>query len=120
MSCKIRNMFSLYQIIVGYTYFFFKKLLFHLILVYNCPSSNCVVTSLLKTKGNMYILFLPCSLFFLIFLSLLCACRYAANKSMSGCAFCNADGDFLVVPQKGSKYSLFTQQLDYFYMVASF
>lgn len=26
---------------------------------------------------------------------------YAANKSMDGCAFCNADGDFLVVPQKG-------------------
>ncbi|URE42828.1 homogentisate 1,2-dioxygenase [Musa troglodytarum] len=26
---------------------------------------------------------------------------YAANKSMSGCAFCNADGDFLLVPQKG-------------------
>lgn len=26
---------------------------------------------------------------------------YAANKSMDGCAFCNADGDFLLVPQKG-------------------
>ncbi|XP_008784438.2 homogentisate 1,2-dioxygenase isoform X2 [Phoenix dactylifera] len=26
---------------------------------------------------------------------------YAANKSMEGCAFCNADGDFLIVPQKG-------------------
>lgn len=26
---------------------------------------------------------------------------YAANTSMSNCAFCNADGDFLVVPQKG-------------------
>ncbi|XP_010916053.1 homogentisate 1,2-dioxygenase isoform X2 [Elaeis guineensis] len=26
---------------------------------------------------------------------------YAANKSMDGCAFCNADGDFLIVPQKG-------------------
>lgn len=29
--------------------------------------------------------------------------RYTANKSMDGCAFCNADGDFLIVPQKGSK-----------------
>lgn len=28
--------------------------------------------------------------------------RYAANKSMDGCAFCNADGDFLIVPQQGS------------------
>ncbi|GJN01189.1 hypothetical protein PR202_ga18435 [Eleusine coracana subsp. coracana] len=28
---------------------------------------------------------------------------YAANKSMDGCAFCNADGDFLIVPQQGSK-----------------
>ncbi|OEL21774.1 Homogentisate 1,2-dioxygenase [Dichanthelium oligosanthes] len=27
---------------------------------------------------------------------------YAANKSMDGCAFCNADGDFLIVPQQGS------------------
>ncbi|KAJ4726393.1 homogentisate 1,2-dioxygenase [Melia azedarach] len=26
---------------------------------------------------------------------------YTANKSMDNCAFCNADGDFLVVPQKG-------------------
>ncbi|CAM8891147.1 unnamed protein product [Rhodiola kirilowii] len=26
---------------------------------------------------------------------------YIANKSMDDCAFCNADGDFLVVPQKG-------------------
>ncbi|XP_042474282.1 homogentisate 1,2-dioxygenase-like [Zingiber officinale] len=26
---------------------------------------------------------------------------YAANKSMDGCALCNADGDFLIVPQKG-------------------
>ncbi|CAH9115655.1 unnamed protein product [Cuscuta europaea] len=26
---------------------------------------------------------------------------YAANKSMENCAFCNADGDFLIVPQKG-------------------
>ncbi|XP_072978863.1 homogentisate 1,2-dioxygenase [Typha angustifolia] len=26
---------------------------------------------------------------------------YAANKSMNGCAFCNADGDFLIVPQQG-------------------
>ncbi|VAI67988.1 unnamed protein product [Triticum turgidum subsp. durum] len=26
---------------------------------------------------------------------------YAANKSMDGCAFCNADGDFLIVPQQG-------------------
>ncbi|KAM7250542.1 hypothetical protein ACFE04_022425 [Oxalis oulophora] len=26
---------------------------------------------------------------------------YAANKSMDDCAFCNADGDFLIVPQKG-------------------
>lgn len=26
---------------------------------------------------------------------------YAANKSMDNCAFCNADGDFLVVPQRG-------------------
>ncbi|CAA6671546.1 unnamed protein product [Spirodela intermedia] len=26
---------------------------------------------------------------------------YAANKSMVDCAFCNADGDFLIVPQKG-------------------
>ncbi|KAK4767848.1 hypothetical protein SAY87_002989 [Trapa incisa] len=27
--------------------------------------------------------------------------RYTANKSMDKCAFCNADGDFLLVPQKG-------------------
>ncbi|KAM7252453.1 hypothetical protein ACFE04_024336 [Oxalis oulophora] len=26
---------------------------------------------------------------------------YAANKSMDNCAFCSADGDFLIVPQKG-------------------
>ncbi|KAI0492182.1 hypothetical protein KFK09_026448 [Dendrobium nobile] len=26
---------------------------------------------------------------------------YAANMSMEGCAFCNADGDFLLVPQTG-------------------
>ncbi|CAN1249045.1 Homogentisate 1,2-dioxygenase [Linum perenne] len=26
---------------------------------------------------------------------------YTANKSMENCAFCNADGDFLLVPQKG-------------------
>ncbi|KAL5697945.1 homogentisate 1,2-dioxygenase [Ranunculus cassubicifolius] len=26
---------------------------------------------------------------------------YTANKSMENCAFCNADGDFLVVPQQG-------------------
>ncbi|KAL0906196.1 hypothetical protein M5K25_024670 [Dendrobium thyrsiflorum] len=26
---------------------------------------------------------------------------YAANKSMESCAFCNADGDFLLVPQTG-------------------
>lgn len=26
---------------------------------------------------------------------------YTANKSMDSCAFCNADGDFLFVPQKG-------------------
>ncbi|XP_057539399.1 homogentisate 1,2-dioxygenase isoform X2 [Amaranthus tricolor] len=26
---------------------------------------------------------------------------YTANKSMDNCAFCNADGDFLFVPQKG-------------------
>jgi homogentisate 1,2-dioxygenase len=26
---------------------------------------------------------------------------YTANKSMENCAFCNADGDFLIVPQKG-------------------
>lgn len=26
---------------------------------------------------------------------------YTANKSMDNCAFCNADGDFLIVPQKG-------------------
>ncbi|KAI5018198.1 hypothetical protein ZWY2020_043086 [Hordeum vulgare] len=26
--------------------------------------------------------------------------RYAANKSMDGCAFCNADGDFLIMPQQ--------------------
>ncbi|KAK1320058.1 Homogentisate 1,2-dioxygenase [Acorus calamus] len=26
---------------------------------------------------------------------------YAANKSMDNCAFCNADGDFLIVPQQG-------------------
>lgn len=31
--------------------------------------------------------------------------RYAANKSMDGCAFCNADGDFLIVPQQGSESS---------------
>ncbi|KAI4980439.1 hypothetical protein ZWY2020_020924 [Hordeum vulgare] len=28
--------------------------------------------------------------------------RYAANKSMDDCAFCNADGDFLIVPQQWS------------------
>ncbi|KAK6946665.1 Homogentisate 1,2-dioxygenase, N-terminal domain [Dillenia turbinata] len=27
--------------------------------------------------------------------------RYAANKSMENCSFCNADGDFSIVPQKG-------------------
>ncbi|KAI5021741.1 hypothetical protein ZWY2020_058471 [Hordeum vulgare] len=27
--------------------------------------------------------------------------RYATNKSMDGCAFCNADSDFLIVPQHG-------------------
>ena len=32
-------------------------------------------------------------------------CRYAANKSMDGCAFCNADGDFLIVPQQWSESS---------------
>ncbi|XP_071907365.1 homogentisate 1,2-dioxygenase isoform X2 [Coffea arabica] len=26
---------------------------------------------------------------------------YTANKSMENCAFCSADGDFLIVPQKG-------------------
>ncbi|KAF9588132.1 hypothetical protein IFM89_007608 [Coptis chinensis] len=26
---------------------------------------------------------------------------YTANKSMQNCAFCNADGDFLIVPQEG-------------------
>ncbi|CAI8606918.1 unnamed protein product [Vicia faba] len=26
---------------------------------------------------------------------------YTANKSMDNCAFCNADGDFLIVPQQG-------------------
>ncbi|CAK9324317.1 unnamed protein product [Citrullus colocynthis] len=26
---------------------------------------------------------------------------YTANKSMENCAFCNADGDFLIVPQSG-------------------
>ncbi|GJU65723.1 homogentisate 1,2-dioxygenase [Tanacetum coccineum] len=26
---------------------------------------------------------------------------YTANKSMENCAFCNADGDFLIVPQQG-------------------
>jgi len=31
-----------------------------------------------------------------------CLYRYTANKSMDDCAFCNADGDFLFVPQKGS------------------
>ncbi|VAI00136.1 unnamed protein product [Triticum turgidum subsp. durum] len=31
---------------------------------------------------------------------------YAANKSMDGCAFCNADGDFLIVPQQGSANGL--------------
>jgi homogentisate 1,2-dioxygenase len=30
--------------------------------------------------------------------------RYVANKSMEGRAFCNADGDFLIVPQHGSKF----------------
>lgn len=30
--------------------------------------------------------------------------RYTANKSMDDCAFCNADGDFLIVPQKGSEW----------------
>lgn len=32
-----------------------------------------------------------------------CKCRYTANKSMDDCAFCSADGDFLIVPQEGSK-----------------
>lgn len=31
--------------------------------------------------------------------------RYVANKSMEGRAMCNADGDFLIVPQHGSKFS---------------
>ncbi|KAM3206000.1 hypothetical protein ACQJBY_061595 [Aegilops geniculata] len=31
---------------------------------------------------------------------------YAANKSMDGCAFCNAEGDFLIVPQQGSANGL--------------
>ncbi|KAE8810330.1 Protein argonaute MEL1 [Hordeum vulgare] len=31
--------------------------------------------------------------------------RYAANKSMDGCTFCNADGDFLNVPQQGTESS---------------
>uniref|UniRef100_A0A2N9HEK3 homogentisate 1,2-dioxygenase n=1 Tax=Fagus sylvatica TaxID=28930 RepID=A0A2N9HEK3_FAGSY len=30
-----------------------------------------------------------------------CRWRYTANKSMTNCAFCNADGDFLIVPQQG-------------------
>ncbi|KAI4974148.1 hypothetical protein ZWY2020_047428 [Hordeum vulgare] len=34
------------------------------------------------------------------------ATPYAANKSMDGCAFCNADGDFLIVPQQGSANGL--------------
>jgi homogentisate 1,2-dioxygenase len=29
--------------------------------------------------------------------------RYTANKSMDDRAFCNADGDLLIVPQKGSE-----------------
>jgi hypothetical protein len=29
--------------------------------------------------------------------------RYIANASMEGHAFANADGDFLIVPQQGSK-----------------
>lgn len=37
--------------------------------------------------------------------------RYAANKSMDDCAFCNADGDFLIVPQKGSKWFLSSTNL---------
>lgn len=48
-------------------------------------------------------------------------CRYAANKSMDGCAFCNADGDFLIVPQQGSKlpfkflrFSLFLYDAQFF------
>ncbi|KAF9597098.1 hypothetical protein IFM89_015762 [Coptis chinensis] len=28
---------------------------------------------------------------------------YTANKSMENSAFCNADGDFLVVPHKGNR-----------------
>ncbi|KAE8787864.1 Protein argonaute MEL1 [Hordeum vulgare] len=42
-------------------------------------------------------------------LFLLVTSRYAANKSMDGYAFCNADGDFLIVPQQGNaqkRYSL--------------
>lgn len=31
--------------------------------------------------------------------------RYTANKGMKDSAFCNADGDFLLVPQTGSKLS---------------
>ncbi|KAL0353804.1 UNVERIFIED_CONTAM: Homogentisate 1,2-dioxygenase [Sesamum angustifolium] len=33
-------------------------------------------------------------------------CRYTANKSMDDCAFCSADGDFLIVPQEGSANGL--------------
>ncbi|KAI4970793.1 hypothetical protein ZWY2020_001707 [Hordeum vulgare] len=36
--------------------------------------------------------------------------RYAANKSMDGCAFCNADGDFLIVPQQWSSLPLESEE----------
>ena len=38
-------------------------------------------------------------------------CRYTANKSMTNCAFCNADGDFLIVPQQGSMWMFLSSKL---------
>jgi homogentisate 1,2-dioxygenase len=51
----------------------------------------CIVLPIISTV-TMDVWNLSCFLF-----------RYTANKSMDDCAFCNADGDFLIVPQKGSE-----------------
>jgi len=57
----------------------------------------------MHSKRNLY---LPCYMLLISDMQMnFYKCRYAANKSMDGCAFCNADGDFLIVPQKGSKCS---------------
>lgn len=59
---------------------------------YFVPGPVVVIFGLL---GNLKAIFEICIYF--------TTSRYAANKSMDNCAFCSADGDFLIVPQKGSK-----------------